>query len=92
MAVAEAPRRTPTEGQITDEDLMRLPRDGRKWGMVDGRLQEVPTSAKHDRTVIWRGRLIGPYADDHGIPTAPQAGFRMAKGGGAVREEKVSRQ
>jgi hypothetical protein len=47
MAVAEAPRKT-----ITDEDLMRLPRDGRKWELVDGRLQEVAASAKHDQIVI----------------------------------------
>ncbi len=75
MAVAEAPRKT-----ITDEDLMRLPRDGRKWELVDGGLQEVATSAKHDQIVIWLGRLVGPYADDHGILTASQAGFRMASG------------
>ncbi len=72
MAVAEAPRRT-----ITDDDLMRLPRDGRKWERVDGRLQEAATSAKHDQIVIWLGRLIGPYADDHGILTASQAGLRQ---------------
>lgn len=80
MAVAEAPRPEITEGPITDEDMMRLPRDGRKWELVDGRLQEVATSAKHDQIVIWLGRLIGPYADDHGILTASQAGFRMASG------------
>ena len=57
---------------------MRLPRDGRKWELVNGRLQEVPTSAKHDQIVIWLGRVIGPYADDHGILTASQAGFRMS--------------
>lgn len=78
MAVAQAPRKTITEGQITDEDLMRLPRDGRKWERVDERLQEVATSAKHDQIVIWLGRLIGPYADDYGILTASQAGFRMS--------------
>ncbi len=78
MAVAQAPRKTTTEGQITDEDLMRLPRDGRKWELVDGRLQEVPTSFKHDQIVIWLGRLIGPYADDIGGLTASQAGFRMS--------------
>jgi len=58
MAVAEAPRKTITEEPITgeepitDEDLMRLPRDGRKWERVDGRLQEAATSAKHDQIVI----------------------------------------
>jgi Uma2 family endonuclease len=67
-----------TEKPITDEDLMRLPRDGRKWELVDGRLQEVATSFKHDQIVIWLGRLMGPYADDIGGLTASQAGFRMS--------------
>ena len=82
MAVADAPRK-PAEGNtsdntLTDEALMRLPRDGRKWELIEGKLKEVPTSAKHDQTVIWLGRLLGPFADDHGILTASQAGFRMA--------------
>ena len=57
---------------------MRLPRDGRKWELVDGGLQEVVTSFKHDQIVIWLGRLMGPYADDLGGLTASQAGFRMS--------------
>ncbi len=84
MAVAQLPKplidKTITEEKITDEYLMRLPKDGRKWELVDGRLQEVPTSGKHDIIVIWLGRLIGPYADDHGMLTASQAGYRMASG------------
>jgi len=81
MAVAEMPPLVnETTETITDEYLMRLPKDGRKWELVDGRLQEVPTSGKHDIIVIWLGRLIGPYADDHGMLTASQAGYRMASG------------
>lgn len=76
-AVAERATKI-TEKTITDEDLMRLPRDGRKWELVDGRLQEVATSFKHDQIVIWLGRLMGPYADDIGGLTASQAGFRMS--------------
>ena len=66
MVVAELADTVNTviEKAITDEDLMRLPQDGRKWELVDGRLKEVATSIKHDQIVIWLGRLIGPYADD----------------------------
>lgn len=78
MTVTQAPQKTIPEDRIMDEDLMRLPRDGRKWERVDGRLQEVPTSFKHDQIVIWLGRLMGPYADDIGGLTASQAGFRMS--------------
>ncbi len=80
MAVAQLPggvTKKVTQKTITDEDMMRLPQDGRKWELVDGRLKEVATSIKHDQIVIWLGRLIGPYADDYGILTASQAGFRM---------------
>ena len=47
MAVAQALRT-----KITDKDLMRLPKDGRKWELVDGRLKEVATSFKHSQIVI----------------------------------------
>ena len=80
MAVAELPGAVTTviEKAITDEDLMRLPQDGRKWELVDGRLKEAATSIKHDQIVIWLGRRLGPYADDYGILTASQAGYRMS--------------
>lgn len=70
-----------TDEKITDEYLLRLPNPpGGKWELVDGRLQEVATTGKHDVIVIWLGRLIGPYADDLGMLTASSAGFRMAGG------------
>ena len=77
-AVAQPIRPFAATGIITDEDLLRLPQDGRKWELVNGRLKEVPTSFKHDQIVIWLGRLLGPYADDIGGLTASQAGFRMS--------------
>ena len=80
MAVAQLSKPI-TDETITDEMLLRLPNNpGSKWELVDGGLQEVPTTGKHDIIVIWLGRLIGPYADDYGMLTASQAGFRMAGG------------
>ncbi len=80
MAVAQLSRPI-TDETITDEMLLRLPNNpGSKWELVDGRFQEVPTTGKHDIIVIWLGRLIGPYADDYGMLTASQAGFRMVGG------------
>lgn len=77
MAVAQPMRPAAATEIITDEDLMRLPKDGRKWELVDGRLKEVPTSFKHDQIVIRLGFLMFPYAEDIGGLTASQAGFRM---------------
>ena len=87
MAIAQLPKLTTdpiigqTTDEITDDMLLRLPNEyGRKWEKVDGRLQEVPTTGKHDQIVIWLGYLITPYAIDHGMLTASQAGYRMEGG------------
>ena len=70
-----------TDEKITDEMLLRLPNNpGSKWELVDGRLQEVPTTGKHDQIVIWLGYLMTPYAMDYGMLTASQAGYRMSGG------------
>ena len=78
MTVAHA--RAAVRPKTTDEDLMRLPRDGRKWELVDGEIKEVPTSYTHDQIVIRLGFLMYPYAEGHGGLTASQAGFRMSNG------------
>ena len=83
MAVAELskPLASETTEKITDEYLLRLPNPpGGKWELVNGRLQEVPTTGKHDQIVIWLGYLIMPYAIDLGMLTASQAGYRMSGG------------
>ena len=45
MAIAEAEVKAPIKPgmRITEEELMRLPKDGHKYELVDGRLTEVPT-------------------------------------------------
>ena len=73
---------------ITEDELMRLPRDGRKWEMEDGRLTEVPTQFGHDEIGFNIILLIGPYTRGHGIGTTGQDGFRMANGN--VRAPDVS--
>ncbi len=83
MTVAELlkPLASDTTEKITDEYLLRLPnKPGSKWELVDGKLQEVPTTGKHDQIIIWLGYLIMPYAIDLGMLTASSAGYRMAGG------------
>ena len=63
MAAAQPMRPLAATGIITDEDLIRLPKDGRKWELVAGKLQEAPTSAKHAQIVVWIGFLMSPYAE-----------------------------
>lgn len=81
MAVAEKfikPRAK--QKRMTEEQFMRLPRDGRKWELVEGRAKEVPTGVEHDviggNIVI----LLGPHVKGRGFVTLSQAGFRMTDG------------
>ena len=50
MAIAEAEIGTrPKVGMpITEDELMRLPNDGHKYELVDGRLTAVPTEYFHE--------------------------------------------
>ena len=73
---------------ITEDALMRLPRDGRKWEMEDGRLTEVPTNIKHEEIIFNLALLLGPFVRGHGIVTLGQGGFRMKDGN--VRAPDVS--
>ena len=87
--IAEAEDIIPYPGMpITEEELMRLPRDGRKWEMEDGRLTEVPTSIKHEEIIFNLAVLLGPFKRGHGIVTLGQGGFRMKDGN--VRAPDVS--
>ncbi len=73
---------------ITEDALMRLPRDGRKWEMEDGRLTAQPTRFGHDEIGFNIILLIGPYTRGHGVGPTGQDGFRMANGN--VRAPDVS--
>lgn len=80
MAVAQLLKPI-TDETVTDEYLLRLPNNpGSKWELVEGKLQEVPTTGKHDQIVIWLGYIMMPYGIDLGMLTASQAGFRMVGG------------
>lgn len=90
MAIAEAELQADIRPgmEITEEELLHLPRDGRKWELVDGRLTEVPTSIRHEEIGINLIALFLPFARGHGILTAGQGGFRMVDGN--IRAPDVS--
>src|SRR5256885_2066552 len=73
--------------RMTEEEFMRLPKDGRKYELVDGEVREVPTSFEHDLIVMHIGFLMMPYAKGRGGITGSQAGFRMT--GGNLRSPDV---
>lgn len=95
MAIAEAEvqpdiqERTIYPGMpITEDELMRLPRDGRKWEMEDGRLTEVPTQFFHDAIGINLIGLMLPYTRKRGFMSSGSAGFHTADD--SVRAPDVS--
>jgi len=90
MAIAETEIRQKIQPgmQITEEELLRLPKDGRKWELVDGRLTEVPTEWEHDAIGINLIGLLLPHARGLGFMSSGQAGFRMTSGN--VRAPDVS--
>ena len=70
----------PRRKRLTEHDLLQMPSDGRKYELVDGRLQIVPTGARHGEIV---SNLIGRL---HTAKTPTVAlyseavGFRMRSG------------
>jgi len=96
MATAEAELQAPIRPgmEITEDELMRLPKDGpgnptaAKYELVDGRLTEVPTEWDHDLISIRLILKLGPLAEGLGFMSSGQAGFRME--GGNVRAPDVS--
>ena len=72
--------------QITEAELMRLPKDGpdnptlAKFELVEGRLTEVPTSFPHDAICLNLILMLGPFMRGRGAGSTGQAGFRMRNG------------
>jgi Uma2 family endonuclease len=86
MVVANVPRALI---HLTDEELMRLPGDGRKYELVDGVLKPVPTNLRHDAIVALLCFLLFPFARGRGVLCGSRAGFRMSPGGN-LRSPDVS--
>lgn len=75
MAIAEAEIKP--GARVTEDELMRLPKDGRKWELVDGRLTEVPTYWRHDEIGGIIVALLMAHSRGKGSVTTGLAGFRM---------------
>jgi Uma2 family endonuclease len=65
---------------MTEDEFMRLPRDGRKYELLDGEAKEVPTGFEHDVLGMRLGFLLMPHVKGRGFLTGSQAGFRMTSG------------
>lgn len=73
--------------QLTEEQFLRLPDDGRKYELVNGVVREAPTSPWHEEIGAWIISLLMPFARGRGSLTGSSAGFRMT--GGNIRAPDV---
>jgi Uma2 family endonuclease len=49
---------------ITDDELLRLPKDGNKYEVVDGELRISPAGLRHERIVARLIGLLGQFVDE----------------------------
>ncbi len=75
-------------GTMTEDEFLRLPKDGRKWELVQGEARPLPAGHKHDAIGIQVATLLKPFTRGRGVVAGAQAGFRMASGN--VRSPDVS--
>ncbi len=82
MAVARpTERKKPKQrGRLTESDLLRMKDTGRKYELVDGRLQEVPTGGRHGWLELRLYSRIAPYLSPQVFEFGSSTGFRMAEG------------
>jgi len=68
-----------TTKTITDEQLMRLPRDGNKYELVDGEIRVSPTGNRHGVVIVLLGALLVSFVKPRrlGHVIAGDAGFRL---------------
>jgi Uma2 family endonuclease len=75
---------------LTETDLLREPRDGRKRELVDGRIVVSPAGYRHGRIAVRLVRWLDQHATDHqlGDVLDSSTGFRLP--GGNVRSPDVA--
>ncbi len=66
--------------RLTEADLLSLPDTGRKYELVNGRLQEVPTGGRHGWLEHRLYSRIAPYIPQQMVSFGSSTGFRMAQG------------
>jgi Uma2 family endonuclease len=79
-----------TKGYVTDEELLRAPRDGRKYERVDGEWRVSPAGARHGNVIVQLTILLGGFVRERGLGRVfdSSTGFRWP-GRKAGRPENV---
>jgi Uma2 family endonuclease len=81
---------TTTRPAATEEDLLRTPRDGRKYELVDGRIRVSPAGYRHGAVCVRLSALLYAFVKKGrlGHVADSSTGFRLP--GGNVRLPDVS--
>ena len=78
--MATAVARPKRKARYTEQDLLRLPDDGRKYELVHGRLREVPTGARHGWIAFRLAGRLYAVLPANLIAFDSSTGFRMRVG------------
>ncbi len=81
---------TTTRRLATEEDLLAMPEDGRKYELVDGEIRVSPAGDRHSAVAVRLAARLLAFVDAHrlGHIMGADAGFRLP--GGNVRSPDVS--
>lgn len=74
--------------RYTEQDLLNMPDDGRKYELVNGRIQVVPTGAKHGEITSGVIARFHNHRTPYTVVYSEAVGFRMT--GGNVRSPDAS--
>lgn len=76
-----APEAMPTH-TVTDDDLLRLPRDGRKYELVDGEIRVSPAGGRHGEISLRLGAWLLAFVTEKRLGKVfdSSTGFRMLTG------------
>lgn len=85
--------RAATDHPVTADDLIRMPDDGFKYELVEGRLVTMmPAGFSHGRLTVRLVAALDGYVEEHdlGAVLGPDTGFRLARTPDTVRAPDVS--
>jgi Uma2 family endonuclease len=79
-----------TATPVTDEELQRLPRDGRKYELVDGEIRVSPAGMRHGQVAVRLVVRLGAHVAEKNLGEVldSSTGYRLP--GGNVRSPDVS--
>ncbi len=88
MATATSKTQPKRKRRWTEQELLGLPDDGRKYELVNGRLKQVPTGGQHGKIGVELTVRLYPFSKPWADLFDSSTGFRMR--GGNIRSPDLS--